>query len=442
MMTLKVEDINTVQKRVNISIPSDVVNKTFQKTYEQLQKRAEIDGFRKGKAPLYLIKKIYGGHATSEVSDSLIKDNLYKAIEDSQIKPVAPPFVEIKALPTMDQEYSFSAVVDILPAIEIKDLYKNLSLSATKYELGENALAQALERFARSSAALTPIEDTAKTLEDGLHVSYSCRIFNPKEDGKTVDHQRKEGIFGGHKEIPEKFEEHLKGMTKGQNKIFPFAELFDEKTAASMSSEAANSSKDFQVELTVEALNQVSIPALDDELAKDYGHNSFDELSKIFLEELTTKATEMSRENLEVKLFEALSQKISFEVPPAIVDQIIDATIEERVQDKAQVKNLQKDKNIREMLKEESKQKARNTLLLLEVIKKESIEISEEDLKSYLKKLTKKPGVLSEEEEKALEDYMKSIQGKKTAHHESALFEKATQFLIDHSQVSYTSSFV
>ena len=87
-MNAQLEEINKVQKRLTVELSSEEVAAAFNAVYNNLKKKANIKGFRPGKAPLNIIKQQYGANATYEVMDRLVKGNLFKAIEDNKLNPI------------------------------------------------------------------------------------------------------------------------------------------------------------------------------------------------------------------------------------------------------------------------------------------------------------------------------------------------------------------
>ena len=124
-MNAQLEEINKVQKRLTVELSSEEVAAAFNAVYNNLKKKAKIKGFRPGKAPLNIIKKQYGANASYEVMDRLVKGNLFKAIEDNKLNPIAAPVLETTELPKQGEAYKFSALVDILPEIKLEGLQRH-----------------------------------------------------------------------------------------------------------------------------------------------------------------------------------------------------------------------------------------------------------------------------------------------------------------------------
>ena len=88
-MKTTVENLNSVQKKIHIELPPEKVNKEFEKAYKKIQQQAHLKGFRPGKAPIEMIKKLYSHNVKPDIGESLINDSLRSAISDNQLKPVA-----------------------------------------------------------------------------------------------------------------------------------------------------------------------------------------------------------------------------------------------------------------------------------------------------------------------------------------------------------------
>ena len=79
-MKATVESLNSVQRRIQVELPAEAVNTAFEDAYKRIQKKAHLQGFRPGKAPLNLIKKFYSGSVASEVGEKLVNQNVFKVI--------------------------------------------------------------------------------------------------------------------------------------------------------------------------------------------------------------------------------------------------------------------------------------------------------------------------------------------------------------------------
>lgn len=421
-MKATVEEINSVQRRVSITIPSEKVNDAFENSYKSLQKKARVQGFRPGKAPLYLIKKMYGENVAAEVSDALIKGNLYNAIQEHGVSPVAPPYVEAQKQPEQNTEYHFVAIVDVMPNLEIGDSYKSAAFTAKKFEVGPNSLERELKRVARRQAKISDLpEGTAAALNHLVTFSHQATLEGknlPEFDVKDVS------IALGFEEIFKDLEDAILGMKTGEEKAVAIVLPKEYGTK-----ELAGQKLDFTIHLTkVQALE---IPAIDDELAKDINYESLEDLKARIVDHLNNSAADMSKRELESALFNKLIDANNFEIPPAIVDQVIDSMIDEVQLPKDQLVIAKKDAEIRKSMRAEAKRKAQNTVYILEVIKNEKLSVSDDEIKAHMRTLGKTGAAVTDEQ--IDRDFAKFSSRLR----ETLIFDKAIQFIVDQSQIDF-----
>ncbi|MEZ4742074.1 MAG: trigger factor [Bdellovibrionota bacterium] len=375
-MKSTVEHINSVQRRITVTVPVEAVNETFETVFKRLQKKTNIRGFRPGRAPLSIIKKSYAGTVAGEVGELLINNNLFGALKEHEVIPISPPVVETEALPAAENAYEFSAVIDVMPVIELKN-YKNLSVSVKEYTIGESSVDRELKALARRAAKASPIEGNPEVSEGQL----ITLTHTASSDGQDIPELSVEKIpvAIGQKEIFPELEKELLGLQKGQSKDI-------EITLPKDYQREDLAGKTIQFAATIDDIAKLDIPQLDDEFAKDMNVETLEELKKNIESHLKETAQRMHQQELENALLTAVRNHNEFEVPPAVVEQVTDDLIKNMgISDKATLDKILADENFRKNFRDEAKQKAKNTILLWEVAKAEGVEINDEDIKEHIK---------------------------------------------------------
>jgi len=130
-MQVTVEAINPVTKKISIEIPAEQVDTEIEKVYAGIQKKAKLQGFRPGKAPMQLIKRTYNDAMRDEVMRRFYEKTLFKALEEHKIEPVDSPAIDWDTL-EQGTPFKYSAVVEVVPEIHLKD-YTGLSVTKEKY---------------------------------------------------------------------------------------------------------------------------------------------------------------------------------------------------------------------------------------------------------------------------------------------------------------------
>ena len=421
-MNAQLEEVNKVQKRLTVELTSDEVNAAFTAVYSNLKKKAKIKGFRPGKAPLNIIKQFYGDQATYEVMDRLVKDNLFKAIGDKELNPVSAPVLETSEMPKQGETYKFSALVDILPEIKL-DGYKGMELEVKEFKVDEAAVSREVEMIQRRQATTSDLEEGAVAGDDMIATISQKATIEGKEFA-AFSFASVPAELGKNYLLPE-VEAGLKGMKVGEEKTISvkIPENFPEADKVGKTTECV---------ITLEKLQSLTIPEANDELAKDIGLEDFATLEKNIREGLDKQAEQARRQNLESSIFEQLSSKNELEVPPSIVDQVIDSMFDEQQFDDEKKKAAaKKDPKQREGFLDVAKQRAKNTLMLSEIIKAEKIEVEDADIDAYVKTMV--GGQAAGDLDAKLLESIKASMGPQV--NEAVLFKKAIDFVIESATV-------
>ncbi len=98
------------QKKITIEIPAERVNAEIEKAYAGIQKKAKLQGFRPGKAPMQLIKRTYSDAMRDEVMRRFYEQTLFKALDEHKIEPIDSPTIESDIL-EQGAPFKYSALV-------------------------------------------------------------------------------------------------------------------------------------------------------------------------------------------------------------------------------------------------------------------------------------------------------------------------------------------
>lgn len=427
-MKALVEEVNTVQRRIKVELSAVDVKSAFDSVYRKLQQKARINGFRPGKAPMNVIRKMYGSSIAYDVADQLVRNHLFSAIEQQSLRPIAAPVLETMDLPKEDKDYSFSALVDILPALKIEG-YKGLNLEASKSDVSDADVERELEMIQRRHAKTKDTEEgTAAGANHIVTISQKAKVEGEEFPEFTFESVP---VELGKKYLLPELEEALMGMKAGEEKELSIQvpEHVNDKSKVG---------KTAQCTVKLEKVVEILLPEINDELAKDMGVDSLDALKANIRDRLQRQAEGAKRSQLETAIFDQLSASNNFEVPPSMVDQVIDSMFDEmEFQNDTQRKAAKANEDERKRLRDTAKQRAKNTLILSEIIKSESITVNDDDFDSYVKELVGGSAGGKELDAKLVE----SIKASMGPHaRESLLFKKALDFVIDNAQVTETTA--
>jgi trigger factor len=309
-MQVKIESLGKVKKKINFEIPAERVASEIDKVYEEIRKRANIKGFRKGKAPRSYIEKHYSAMMEEDVLKNLFNDSYFKALLDEKIYPVAHPVIESDQL-KKGEPFKYSATVEVYPDIDVKD-YVGLEVKKEQYVQDDEIIEGRLQQMRESMAQLQPAEEGHPAATGDL-ITLDFTGFmdgEPFEHGAAEDYELE---LGAGRFIPG-FEEQLVGMKAGDEGEISvtFPETYGNTELAG---------KEASFKIKIKEIKVKELPQLDDELAKGFGEfETLDQLRAKLAEVHEKQEKERIESDLRESIVQALIARNDLEVPEAMVE--------------------------------------------------------------------------------------------------------------------------
>jgi trigger factor len=420
-MKSTVEKINPVQYRLSIEVASEEVNTAFENALKKIQRKAKIQGFRPGKAPLNVIKKLYGGNVSADVHQDLVNKHLFKALDEQTIRPIAAPVVDSNKLPVQNEMFAFSAVVDIMPEINIPEI-KGVEVAVEKFKVKEETIDREVKMLRRRQAKTRSTEAGTKAASGHLAaLSHTASV-----DGKDLPQMNvsEMTVNLGENEIFEDLEKAILGMSVGESKSVSIK-------IPETNQDPEITGKNVLFNLTLNDLKHMDVPELNDDFAKELDFESADALVADIRKHLDTRAEELRRQRLENAILDKLLAANPFEVPPAMVDQVIDSLInEQRFGNEDERKSALANKEFRNSFIETAKRRTQNTLILWHVTQKENLQASEAEIAERVNGVAAQFGI---DDPKRLAAVRKNLEARVR---ENMVFEKAMDYLVANAKIS------
>lgn len=300
-----------LKREFKIVVPGKDITKRLETQLSNMKDRIRMPGFRPGKAPMPLLKKLHGKNLIGQVLEDTINEVTGKALEERNLRPALQPRIEITSFEYEsegDLEYNMS--VEIVPAIEVPDFSK-VKLERLVAEVEDSAVDAEIERFSSFQKNFTEAPKTKKAeLGDAVLID-----FVGKRDGVAFEGGTAEGHLlelGSGQFIPG-FEDQLVGVKAGDEKTITvtFPEQYPSKDLAG---------QDVTFDVTVKEV-RVSAPVeINDEFAKNLGLESLEALRNTLKDRLGDEIKSLSRQRLKRSLLDALADSEKFEVPAGMVD--------------------------------------------------------------------------------------------------------------------------
>jgi trigger factor len=310
-MSYTITDVNSCTKKLVFNFDKVDLTKEIQEALVAKQQSTNLKGFRKGKAPLDMVKKLYGPQVENDALYRFVSQQYYEAIQKEKIRPVGyPQFGNTQYEP--GKLVAFEATVEVFPEVELKD-YSKLTFKKESDQVSEEDFETLKKNYLQSKAEVVEVKDEKATLKKG-----DFAVFNfegEKADGTRPENMKSQEYMleiGSGQFIPG-FEDGMLGLKKGEKKeikvTFP-ADYHEE--------ELKNAPVTFHVELL--EIKQKNFPELTDELAKEFGFESVADFNQKNRERMAQQKKREVTQKLQQQILEKLIEENSFDVPQALVN--------------------------------------------------------------------------------------------------------------------------
>lgn len=310
-MSYSVETINGCTKKLVFKFEGVNLDSQIESALKEKRKSANLKGFRKGKAPLDFVKKIYGAQVENDALYRFVSEEFYKAIQKEDFRAIGYP--KFGNTQKEENNVSFEATVEIFPEVELKD-YSKYEFKKDDASVSDDDFKDLVNRYLAPKAEMTEITDDSVAIEKGHFAVFNFE--GEKEDGSKPDNMKAEEFLleiGSGQFIPG-FEDQMVGLKKGDKKIleltFP-ADYHEE--------DLREAKVKFHVDIL--ELKERKTPELNDELAKEFGFESVDDFNTKNRQRLEQQKTREVQQKLHEEILKKLVEENPFDVPETLIEQ-------------------------------------------------------------------------------------------------------------------------
>ncbi len=370
------------------------------KAFKKLAANVEIDGFRKGKAPLNMVKgKIDPMKVMDEAINSLLPTLYSDILREEKLEPVARPQVDVTKLSDTELEIKF--VIVTAPEVKL-GTYKGLKIGKSEASVSKEEVKKAIDDLLKNSASLVTKEGEAKE-GDTVVMDFAGTVDGESFEGGSSQNYELE--LGSHQFIPG-FEEQLVGHKAGEHvdvKV-KFPENYVENLKG----------KDAVFACDVHEVKEKKLPELNEEFIKELGMPNVETLEQLQAakkDELLRQKEAQARRDYTAKLFEEIAKTSQIDLPEEIVESQVEsrrADLEKRMQQSGlTLENYlqilgQTEEQFLEQLRKDSRRDITNYFINEAVGKAEKLEVSDADVEFEYAKIADQYKMKVEDVKKAL----------------------------------------
>ena len=306
-----VETLNEGLKRAyTLTIPASAIEARVDAEIKRVAPQVRMPGFRPGKVPANLVRKMHGDAMLQEALNTSIQEGIQSLIADKQLRPAVQPSVELVEGYAPGKDAELKVELEVLPQVPAPAI-DNLKLERLTVPVDDAAVDAQLQKFADQQKRWDDAGDKAAEQGDQVTVDFV---------GKTADGVAFEGgsgedmavEIGGGRLIPG-FEDQLVGVKAGEEKQISvtFPEDYPAKDLAGQPA---------TFDLTIKSVKTAGEAKIDDEMAKNLGLESLEQLRGLLKGQIEQEHNGLTRTYMKRKLLDQLADGHDFEVPPSMVE--------------------------------------------------------------------------------------------------------------------------
>lgn len=344
-------------------------------------KDAKVDGFRPGKVPASVIEKTFKNEINEQILNHLISDAYREAVTSNELRPIAD--IKLEKFDVKEDLVEATFTIPVLPEIKLGE-YKGVKVERETVNVTEEKVNEELESLRKRAGKLKETEAGTKAeLNDTANIDFEGFI-----DGEAFDGGKAEGfdLTLGSGSFIDNFEDQIVGHVAGDE--------FDVNVSFPENYGAANlAGKPALFKVKLNTVKRTEEAKLDDELAKELGHETLEELTVKTKENLEKREETRIANELRNKVVEAVLETTEFEVPAALTDREVQNQIN-RFAQQMQMQGIslaqyfemtgQTIEAMKEQMREGSEKAVKTDLVLSEIAKVEKIEATDEEVNNEI----------------------------------------------------------
>ena len=381
-MKIKTNKINSANAEIEAQIPKEAVDANIEKLAKKLAKTASVQGFRKGKVPVAVVKKQFGDRLVQDAEGEALRDVLNKGLEELKVAMntlIGEPNISnfVKNADSID----VTVKIAMRPEINL-DSYKDMVEAFEKPLVSDEDVNARLEKIADSQGKFVDLkEKRAAKNGDSTIIDFEGSIDGVLFEGGAAKEFAL--VLGSGQFIPG-FEEQVVGMNIGEEKVIKvkFPENYGSDKLAGKDAEFKVTLHNIQEKIKAEVND-----ALAEKLLAGQDDKSLENLKSQVKAQLEFEAlSKLYNDELKPALLETYVTKIDFDLPEFVVDQEIDVSLNRKagMMSEEEIKELREDaeklKALRETFREDAVRSVKATFIIDALATAENVKVGENEV--------------------------------------------------------------
>ena len=404
-MKSELKDISPTQKEIHIEIEAEALKDAYGKVSQKYANAASVPGFRKGYAPLDVVRLRYKEEIKSDVLQQVVPSKVSEAIQEHKLQPLTEPELHIDDAENVkvngSQPIELHIHVEVMPEIPTPT-YEGLEVIRRVKPVEDGEIEDLIANRLNQESALIPVDGRLSEIGDTVIADLEG-AFDDEPGADPIKAENLEVVLGD--EVIEKaFTENLVGVSEDEEKEFTVA------YPAEFSSPAL-AGKTVHYKAKIKTVGRSETPELNDEWAKslDEGYESLSDLRKKLRADLETYAKSDADARVRNNAIAKLIEENSFEVPRTLIENQARNLLNNFAQDLQQrgVDLNKVESNFIEMafhqMQTQAERDVRGAMLLEKIAEAEKVEVTKEEIEAEVGRMAEYYRTTPDEIQKSLE---------------------------------------
>jgi trigger factor len=388
-LEFKINDVNTSEKELEVTFTFDEIKKDLETEVQKESKKLQIPGFRKGKAPPALLKKMFGDVLEQDASEKVASKKFWDVAEENHLHPIGKPTItDIKFVP--NESLFFKIVYEVLPQIEAKD-YKGIDIEVPDLVVKDEDVQHEIKHILKANETFEPLDivtDNNCTLE--VDIQRVDKEGNPFEESKQETLQ----IDLANERVAKEIVDNSKGKKVGDTFTFSFN---DQRTIKNKSGEDEKITEVIDYKAVIKGIKKPILPALDEALIKKVTKDKVSteaELKEEIRNDIQKYFDQQMDDILRGKLITQIIKNNEFNPPLTLINNVLEDYVkrEEEQYKKQGYKKYDKEEGKKRLAKS-AEVEVKWFILKESIQKQENIALSDEELNQLAVKDAEQTGI-------------------------------------------------
>ena len=382
-MIISQDEIQDRQTVLHIELEENDVDPFINRAYQRVVQKANIPGFRKGKAPRSVIEQFYGkDYLLNEIIETMLPEMTFQAIQEQELDAVGLPSIDLQEI----NPIKFNATIPLRPEIEL-NAYKDIRIEKQEIEITEESINERLEQLRLSIATWEPFESE---IEEGnmitaqIKCSISEEIIIEETDAVYLVNEEIGRPFPG-------FSTKLIGLKVDSQDSFEL-EIAEDFSDPKLAGQTIN------CEVLIKDIKHRVLPELNDDFAKGIGegYETLDELKEEIQKGIQTESEQQSNFDFRESIIESVMKEANISVPPLLIQNEAENIIQQHTQMVTQanmdiqdyLQSIGKtEEELHNEAQEEAEGRIKRSFLISKIAEQENIEISDDEIEMKIQEI-------------------------------------------------------